>query len=245
MIFFPAIDILDGHAVRLAQGSYSQVTSYNPDPVGQAAIFADAGAQWVHVVDLDGAKKGVTHNHKTIERIISQPKLNIEVGGGIRTLETIAGYVEAGAKRIVLGTKLATDPAFVEEAVREFGPYLVAGIDAKDGKVAVRGWTESDGIDAFDLVSNLYGMGIGHLVYTDISRDGMQTGIDSDLYGKLADAAGFPVVASGGVANIDDIKALMGLGGKIEGVIAGKAVYENKIDLREALAVCAKGEPQC
>ncbi len=243
MILFPAIDILGGKAVRLAQGSYSDVTAYNPDPVDQAAVFAEAGAQWIHIVDLDGAKTGETENHKVIERILSQTRIGIEVGGGIRTLETIEKYVKAGAKRLVLGTKLATDPGFVKEAVAEFGPYLVAGIDARDGKVAVHGWTESEGIDAFELVSRLGDMGIAHLVYTDISKDGMQTGIDSDLYSKLADLAGFPVVASGGVASIDDIKALLKLGNRIEGVIAGKAIYEQTLDIHEALAMCATCVP--
>ncbi len=239
MIFFPAIDILDGQAVRLAQGSYSDVTSYNSDPVLQAAIFAEAGAKWIHVVDLDGAKNGTTQNHKIIEKIISDTHVDVEVGGGIRSLGTISNYVEAGAKRIVLGTKLATDPQFVKEAVVEFGSYLVAGIDAKAGKVAVHGWTQSEGIDALELVSCLKDMGIYHLVYTDISKDGMQTGIDVELYSRLAEVAGFGVVASGGVASIDDIVSLANLGDKIEGVIAGKAIYENTLDIGEALRICA------
>lgn len=240
MIFFPAIDILDGQAVRLAQGSYSDVTLYNPDPVDQAAIFAEAGAEWIHIVDLDGARKGESSNDETIGRILSQSDIGIEVGGGIRTLETIDRYVEAGARRIVLGTKLATDPSFVEDAVREFGDYLVAGIDAKDGMVAIRGWTESEGLIADDLVSRLGDMGIGHLVYTDISRDGMQTGIDADRYVELSEIAGFPVVASGGVATIGDLEALVACGDAIEGAISGKAIYEKTLDLAEALEVCGR-----
>ena len=241
MIFFPAIDILDGQAVRLAQGSYSDVTSYNSDPVSQAKIFADAGAKWIHIVDLDGAKNGTTQNHKIIEKIISDTHIDVEVGGGIRSLSTIEKYVNVGAKRIVLGTKLATDPEFVKEALKEFGSYLVAGIDAKAGKVAVHGWTQSESIDAFELVSRLKDMGIYHLAYTDISRDGMQTGIDTNLYSKLAEVAGFGVVASGGVASIKDICALSSLRDKIEGVIAGRAIYENALDVGEALRVCAGG----
>lgn len=240
MILFPAIDILGGQAVRLAQGSYSDVTLYNPDPVDQASAFAEAGAEWIHIVDLDGARTGETENDRTIARILEQTDIGIEVGGGIRTLETIGRYVEAGARRIVLGTKLATDPAFVEEAVGEFGDYLVAGIDAKDGRVAVRGWTESGGLMADDLVSRLGDMGIQHLVYTDISRDGMQTGIDVDRYVELAGIAGFPVVASGGIATMDDIEALAAAGEAIEGAIAGKAIYENSLDLSEALGICGR-----
>ncbi|MGI6217800.1 MAG: 1-(5-phosphoribosyl)-5-[(5-phosphoribosylamino)methylideneamino]imidazole-4-carboxamide isomerase [Coriobacteriales bacterium] len=235
MIFFPAIDILEGRAVRLAQGSYSDVTTYNPDPVDQARVFADAGAEWIHIVDLDGAKTGKTENHKTIERILSSVDIGIEVGGGIRELETIGKYVEAGARRIVLGTKLATDPEFVERAVEEFGEFLVAGIDARDGRVSISGWTDDQAIMADDLVAKLPEMGISHLVFTDISNDGMQTGIDVDRYLEISKIAGFPVVASGGVAGIEDVRALAAHPEAIEGVISGKAIYEGKLDLEEAL----------
>lgn len=237
MIIFPAIDILDGKAVRLAQGSYSDVTQYNPDPVDQAISFAEAGARWIHVVDLDGAKKGVTQNHKVVEKILQSVNLGIEIGGGIRSLESISKYVEAGAKRIVLGTKLATDPKFVEDAVKEFGDYLVAGVDAKDGMVAISGWTESEGLKADDLVARLQDMGIGHLVYTNIANDGMRTGIDIDRYVELSKIAGFPVVVSGGVASIDDVEKAMAHCECIEGIIIGKAIYEKSVDLEEALAV--------
>lgn len=240
MILFPAIDILGGEAVRLAQGSYEDVTSYNPDPVAQAEQFAEAGAEWIHIVDLDGARSGETENDKVIGRILASVDIGIEVGGGIRTLQTIARYVEAGARRLVLGTKLATDPRFVEEAVREFGGYLVAGIDARDGIVKVSGWTEGDGLLADDLIARLGDMGIGHLVYTDIANDGMQTGIDMGRYLEVARIAGFPVVASGGVASIEDIRALAAHPEAIEGAITGKAVYEGTLDLGAALALCAE-----
>ena len=239
MLMFPAIDILDGKAVRLSQGSYSDVTQYNPDPVAQAIEFAQAGAQWIHIVDLDGAKKGVTQNHQVIERILSNVNIGIEVGGGIRSLESIEKYVNAGATRIVLGTKLATDPDFVREAVANYGQYLVAGIDAREGKVAISGWTEKQQVDAAELVGQLRDLGIFHLVYTDIANDGMQTGIDVDLYKRISDIAGFAVVASGGVASIKDIIALKAAGSAIEGVIAGRAIYEGTLDLRQALEVCA------
>lgn len=245
MLFFPAIDILDGQAVRLAQGSYDEVTRYNPDPVAQAVEFERLGANWIHVVDLDGARTGVTENDAVIRRILEQTSLGIEVGGGLRTLEVLERYVAAGASRLVLGTKLATDPAFVAEAVEAFGDYLVAGIDARDGSVAISGWEDDARIDARELVGRLGDMGLRHLVFTDISNDGMQTGIDVDLYVELAGIAGFPVVASGGVSSIDDIRALAAAGDAIEGVIAGRAVYEGALDVVEALAVCAEGGASC
>ena len=167
------------------------------------------------------------------------------MGGGIRSLEVIERYVAAGASRLVLGTKLATDPGFVAEAVDAFGDYLVAGLDARDGSVAISGWEDDARIDARELVGRLGDMGLRHLVFTDISNDGMQTGIDVDLYVELAGIAGFPVVASGGVATIDDIRALASVRDAIEGVIAGRAVYEGTLDVVEALAICAEGAHAC
>lgn len=235
MKLFPAIDILDGKAVRLTQGRYDEVKAYNPDPVDQAERFSAAGASWIHIVDLDGARTGRTENDKVIARILDSVDIGIEVGGGIRSLETISRYAEAGARRIVLGTKLATDRPFVDAAVAEFGDLLVAGIDARDGIVKVSGWTADDGILADDLVSQLGDMGIGHLVYTDIGRDGMQSGIDVDRYVELAQIAGFPVVASGGIATIEDIRALAAHPESIEGAITGRAIYEGTLDLGQAL----------
>ena len=245
MIVFPAIDILDGQAVRLAQGSYDDVTTYNPDPVDQALAFVEAGASWIHVVDLDGARKGETGNDRVIERILAQVDVGIEVGGGIRTIDTIARYAEAGARRIVLGTMLARDPGFVEKAVDGFGDLLVAGIDARDGIVKVSGWTEGDGLRADDLVARLGGMGLRHLVFTDIANDGMQTGVDVDRYVEISALAGFPVVASGGIAYIDDIRALAAHPEAIEGAITGRAIYEGTLDLVEALAVFEEAGAAC
>ncbi len=241
MILFPAIDILDGRAVRLKQGSYDDVTTYNDDPVEQAAAFAQAGAEWIHVVDLNGAKEGTACNQKTISRILEQTGVFIEVGGGMRSIATIDSYIEAGAERIVLGTKLATDPDFVDEAVRLFGNHLVAGVDARDGMVAVSGWTESGGVSADELVGRLSTMGICHLVYTNIESDGMQTGIDVDAYLRIAETAGFPVVASGGVATISDIEALAAHPEAIEGAISGKAIYEGTLDLKAAIEAARGG----
>ena len=236
MIVFPAIDILGGRAVRLAQGDYSRVTVYNEDPVAQARDFVDQGAEWIHVVDLDGARDGVPGNLDTIERIARETGARLEVGGGIRSTETLRRLASAGVERMVLGTKLVTDPGFVREAVRSCGDAIVAGVDARDGMVAVEGWRHGTASSANVLVGELRDLGIRHLVYTDISRDGMQTGINSPVYVGVAVSAGFPVVASGGVSTLDDIRALMQLGsGVVEGVIIGRALYEGAFTLTDAL----------
>ncbi len=241
MIVFPAIDILGGRAVRLAQGDYNRVTVYNEDPVDQARQFVDAGAEWIHVVDLDGARDGVPGNIAVIERIARETGARLEVGGGVRTLETMGRLTEAGVERIVIGTKLVTDPDFVRNAVRCCGDAVVAGVDARDGMVCVEGWREGTAASAQVLVGELRDLGLRHLVYTDISRDGMQTGINAPAYVGVAVSAGFPVVASGGVSTLDDIHALRDLGpGVIEGVIAGRAIYENVFTVEEALAAARR-----
>jgi phosphoribosylformimino-5-aminoimidazole carboxamide ribotide isomerase len=242
VIVFPAIDILGGRAVRLAQGDYDRVTVYNEDPLDQARQFASQGAEWVHVVDLDGARSGVPENIRVIEKIAHESGLRVEVGGGIRTLDTLTRLVGAGAERCVLGTKLATDHAFVRECVDAFGDRVVAGVDARDGFVAIAGWREGTLTPAARLVAELAALGVGHLVYTDISRDGMQTGVNVDSYREIATTAGFPVVASGGVSTLDDIRALAALGDDvIEGVIAGRAIYEGAFTVAEAIAA-SRGE---
>jgi phosphoribosylformimino-5-aminoimidazole carboxamide ribotide isomerase len=238
MIVLPAIDILGGKAVRLAQGDYDRVTVYNDDPLDQAAQFAALGASWVHVVDLDGARDGVPANIAVVERIAHESGLRVEVGGGIRDLETIERLVTAGARRCVIGTKLVTDRAFVREAVVSYGDMIVAGVDARDGYVAIDGWREGTRTPAAELVAELAGLGIRHLVYTDISRDGMQTGVNIEAYRTIAATAGFPVVASGGVATLEDVRALAALGdGVIEGAITGRAIYEGAFALQDALAI--------
>ncbi len=242
MIVYPAIDILGGRAVRLAQGDYERVTVYNEDPVAQAREFAEAGAEWIHVVDLDGARDGVPGNIDVVERIAREVGLPVQTGGGIRTLETMQRLADAGVSRMVLGTKLATDPAFVREAVARFGDAVTAGIDARDGRVAVEGWREGTATPAADLVAELRDLGVRHLVYTDISRDGMQTGINVDAYEQIAETAGFPVIASGGVSTLDDFRELAALGpDTIEGAITGRALYEGAFKLKHAIRA-ARGE---
>lgn len=238
MIVFPAIDIYGGQAVRLAQGDYSRVTVYHEDPLAQALEWVEQGAQALHIVDLDGAKTGTPHNIAHVSRIASELNIPVQVGGGVRTLDIAEQLLAAGVSRVVLGTKLATDDAFVRAAVESFGSErIVAGIDAKAMKVATAGWIEETHIEALDLVRNLSQLGIRHLVFTDIARDGMQTGFDPDAYRAIAGAAGFPVIISGGVATLQDFSAAALLGGDIvEGVISGKALYEKVFTLAQATA---------
>ena len=242
MYLLPAIDILEGKAVRLGQGDYDRVTVYNDDPVEQAKIFEDAGATWLHMVDLDGAKSGNADNIAVVEAIMAATSLKVEVGGGIRSLATIERLVNAGASRCVLGTALVRDCEFAQAAVEKYGDMLAAGIDAKGGEVAVSGWLEGSGVDAFELARQMSALGYRHLVYTDIARDGMQTGIDEQAYVKMAAAFGHLVIASGGVAGLDDIvrlaQAEAEAPGSIEGVIAGRAIYEGALIVEEAIAAC-------
>lgn len=242
MDLLPAIDILGGKAVRLAKGDYNAVTVYNDDPVAQARAFERDGAQWIHVVDLDGARSGVPENIALIERIVRETDLKVEVGGGVRSIETIERLRAAGASRVVLGTTLVSDPAFAREAIARYGGLLTAGIDAKGGEVAVEGWREGAGVPAEELIAEVAGLGFEHLVYTDIARDGMQTGIDAARYREIARAFGNPVIASGGVASLADIEALLQAGNAIEGVIAGRAVYEGTLDVPAALKACADAQ---
>lgn len=238
MDLLPAIDILGGKAVRLAKGDYSKVTIYNDDPIAQARQFKEAGADWIHVVDLDGARTGEPANIAVIEGIIAETGLKIEVGGGVRNRATIDRLVEAGASRIVLGTSLVSDSAFAREALAAYPDILTAGVDAKNGEVAVAGWEEGSGVGAEDFVAHMAELGFKHLVFTDISRDGMRTGIDAERYAHLAFTFGNPVIASGGVKDMTDLENLAKVASSIEGVIAGRAIYEGSLDVAAAAAFC-------
>lgn len=240
MYLLPAIDILEGRAVRLAKGDYSQVTVYNDDPVEQARKFEAQGATWIHVVDLDGARTGVPENIALVERIVRETSLSVEIGGGIRTLKTLERLADIGAARMVLGTALVNDPELARAAVeRVGGDKLTAGIDAKGGEVAVSGWIEGSGVAACDLAREMGKAGFRHIVYTDIARDGMQTGLDVQAYVQMAEAFGHPVIASGGVASVADIERLAPVAASIEGVITGRAVYEGTLTVEEGVAACA------
>lgn len=240
MYLLPAIDILGGKAVRLAKGDYEQATVYNDDPVAQARAFVEAGAEWVHVVDLDGARSGEPQNIAIVERIVRETSLKVEIGGGVRSLETLQRLVDAGAARVVLGTALVNNPELAEAAVKLVGgDRLTAGIDAKDGEVAVSGWLEGSGVAATELARAMAQVGFRHVVYTDIARDGMQTGIDPAAYVRMAEAFGHPVIASGGVASVADIERLAPVASSIEGVITGRAIYEGALTVQDGVAACA------
>ena len=238
MYLLPAIDILDGHAVRLAKGDYNAVTTYNDDPVAQAQAFEQQGATWLHVVDLNGAKSGMPENAEIIEKILAKTLLKVEVGGGLRSLEALERLYQAGVTRMVLGTALVRDPEFAQAAVEKYGSALAAGIDAKAGEVAVSGWTQGSGIAATELAARMAKLGYRHLIFTDIARDGMQTGIDPRMYQEMAQAFGNPVIASGGVASVEDIENLAPVAGAIEGVITGRAIYEGTLGVTEGVAKC-------
>lgn len=239
MYLLPAIDILDGKAVRLAKGDYNLVTVYNDDPVAQARLFEEQGASWIHVVDLDGARTGNPLNIAVVERIVRETSLSVEIGGGIRSLDTLKRLADVGAARMVLGTALVNDPDLARAAVEAVGgDRLTAGIDAKAGEVAVSGWIEGSGVAATDLARAMGEAGFRHVVYTDIARDGMQTGIDPAAYVAMAQAFGHPVIASGGVASVADIERLAPVAGSIEGVITGRAVYEGTLSVADGVAAC-------
>ena len=241
MILLPAIDLLDGNVVRLAQGDYDRVTVYSNDPVAQARDFEEQGATWLHVVDLDGARDGIPGNIDLIERIVSETNLSVEVGGGIRSMDTCERYAQAGVDHMVLGTALVRDPDFARAAAEKYGDLIVAGIDARGGEVAISGWLEGSSIPADQLARDLMGLGISMFVYTDISRDGMRTGIDAEAYRLLAERSGADVIASGGISSLDDLRALKATGA-IWGAIAGRALYEGEFTVAEAVALLKEGE---
>jgi len=235
---YPAIDLLDGQVVRLRQGDYRQSTVYADDPLAMADIFVQEGARYLHVVDLNAARGDAQTNRQTILRLAQETALRVQTGGGFRSLGDISEALEHGVDRVVLGSALVKDPEMVAQAVREYGEQIVAGIDARDGQVALAGWLETSTVQAADLAERLAASGLRHFVYTDINRDGLGSGIDPAAYQKFAAAAGAPVVASGGVAGLEDIRQLYQLGPQtIEGIIVGRAYYEGNLDIPSALAV--------
>ena len=250
MILFPAIDLVAGKVVRLERGDRSRMKVYSDDPVAVARSFAEQGATWVHVVDLSAAfgedEAALAANRAAIRAICQVDGLSVDVGGGVRSLARIDELAGMGAKHIALGTVLVTEPGFAELASHGFGSLLAADAAARDGVVKVNGWR--DGADRLveDLVCQLKELGFQHLVYTDIARDGMRTGIDADAYRRVAACACFPVVASGGISTLDDIRALAAAGADVvEGAITGRALYEGAFTLEDALAAAAGKEPAC
>ena len=236
MILLPAIDLMDGQVVRLVRGDYDQKTVYSDDPAATAKKFADMGAEMIHLVDLDGAKSGHPVNKDAIKAIVDAAGIPVEVGGGIRTIDTIQEYFDLGASQIVLGTAAIKNPDFVLSAADLFPDRIFVGIDVKDGKPATRGWLDTVDADPITLARKFATMGAGGIVYTDISRDGMLQGANIEGLKEFAEAIDIPVTASGGVTTIDDIKAIAGLQQYgVLAVIVGKAIYDGTIDLAEAI----------
>lgn len=235
MLIYPAIDLYQGKAVRLYKGDYSQMTVYSHDPAAIAEKFAQAGASHMHIVDLEGAKNGTTPNYETILEIKNRGGLYCEVGGGIRSMETIERYVSAGIDRVILGTAAVTQPGFLEEAAKAYGSKIAVGMDLKDGYVAIKGWTEQSGLTAWEFCERLQKIGIETIICTDISRDGAMKGTNHDLYRELMDRFSMNIIASGGVSTLEDVEKLAKA--KLYGAIIGKAYYTGAIDLTRAIEV--------
>ena len=235
MVIYPAIDLFEGKAVRLYKGDYAQMTVYNEDPAAVAADFKSKGATHIHMVDLEGAKSGTTPNLATICRVKEQTGLFCQVGGGIRNIETVRKYLDAGLDRVILGSAAVTDPDFAKEAVDAYGAKIAIGVDIKDGFVAVKGWTEKSSLEAFAFCSQMEKIGIKTLICTDISKDGAMQGPNAELYKALSQQLGMDIIASGGVSCIDDIRRLAAM--DLHGAIVGKAYYTGAVDLREAIEV--------
>ncbi|MEM8651565.1 MAG: 1-(5-phosphoribosyl)-5-[(5-phosphoribosylamino)methylideneamino]imidazole-4-carboxamide isomerase [Pseudomonadota bacterium] len=237
-ILFPAIDLKDGECVRLKLGDMDQATVYNTDPGAQAKAFQDQGFKWLHVVDLNGAFEGESINGAAVESIIAKTDNPVQLGGGIRTLKHIENWLTKGIRRVILGTIAVRDPELVKEACKEFEGRVAVGIDAKGGKVAVEGWAEALELGVIELAKKFEGAGVSAIIYTDIDRDGILTGINWDSTIELADAVSIPVIASGGLASIDDVKKLASPEcAKLEGAITGRALYDGRLDPAEAIEV--------
>lgn len=238
MIILPAIDLIDGQVVRLFKGDYGKKTVYADDPLSVALGFKSAGAEYLHVVDLDGAKEGSNPNFAVVSELAQRSGLKVEIGGGIRNEETIKRYLDAGVARVILGTVALTDPDFTASMIAEYGPAIAVGLDLKGGKVATRGWLDVSDTDGLSYCRKLDEMGVRTVICTDISKDGAMSGTNLELYKQMAGSFRFDTIASGGVTGIDDVTALVSYG--VYGAILGKALYTGAIDLKAALAA-AKG----
>ena len=240
MILFPAIDLKDGKCVRLRQGEMDQVTVFNEDPASQARSFEEQGFEWLHVVDLNGAFEGQPVNAGAVQSVIEAVHIPMQLGGGIRDLDTIVTWLEKGIDRVILGTAAVRDPALVREASRDFPGCIAVGIDARDGKVAVEGWADTSEITVLDLARRFEDAGVAAIIYTDIARDGVLAGLNLEAITALARAISIPVIASGGLASIDDVHALLRPEhARLEGAVAGRALYDGRLDPGEALALIA------
>lgn len=235
MKLFPAIDLYDKKAVRLYKGDYNNMTVYSENPIEIARDFENAGAKFIHIVDLEGAKDGTTPNIEIVKQIANETSLFCEIGGGIRDMKTVETYLNNGIDRVILGTAAVNNPEFLKEAVKKYGEKIAVGVDIKDGFVAIKGWVEKSEFTCFEFCEKMQKLGIKTLICTDISKDGAMKGTNRELYKDLSDRFSIDITASGGVSSIDDIKALREL--DLYGAIIGKAYYIGAIDLEEALEV--------
>jgi phosphoribosylformimino-5-aminoimidazole carboxamide ribotide isomerase len=243
VILFPAIDLKDGEAVRLQQGDMARATVFHRDPAEQARTFAAQGFEYLHIVDLDGAFAGKPVNAAAVERILAAIRIPVQLGGGIRDRATIEGWLGKGVTRVIIGTAAVRDPALVKAAAKTFPGRVAVGLDARDGKVAVQGWAESSELSVLDIARRFEDAGVAAIVYTDIARDGMLKGLNVDATIALADAVSIPVIASGGLASLDDIRALLApRAKKLAGAIAGRALYDGRLDAAAALKLIRSAE---
>jgi phosphoribosylformimino-5-aminoimidazole carboxamide ribotide isomerase len=238
VILFPAIDLKEGLAVRLQQGDMARATVFNRDPALQAHAFETQGFEYLHVVDLDGAFAGTSRNVSAIERILETVVMPVQLGGGIRDMAAVESWLGKGVNRVIIGTAAVRDPAFVKEAARRFPNRVAVGLDARDGKVAVQGWAETSELSVLEIARRFEDAGVAAIIYTDISRDGLLTGLNLDATVALAKAVAIPVIASGGLASLDDVRALLTpRASKLAGAIAGRALYDGRLDPTAALAL--------
>jgi len=241
VILFPAIDLKNGEAVRLQQGDMNRATVFNKNPAAQARDFAAQGFEWLHLVDLDGAFAGKPVNAEAVASILQSVKMPVQLGGGIRDIATVERWLTAGISRVIIGTAAVRDPAFVKEAAKKFPGRVAVGIDARGGKVAVSGWAEETRMQAAELAKLFEGAGVAAIIYTDVERDGMLQGLNLDSTIALADAVSIPVIASGGLASLDDIRKLVEpRAKKLAGAIAGRALYDGRLDAKSALELLKK-----
>lgn len=237
MILYPAIDLKDGQAVRLLHGDMDKTTVFNDNPAAQALEFVAAGCEWLHLVDLNGAFAGEPVNAAPVEEILKQTKVPAQLGGGIRDMKTIETWIDKGLARVILGTVAVENPDLVRKAAREFPGKVAVGIDARNGRVATKGWAEETDVMVTDLAKSFEDAGVAAIIYTDIMRDGAMKGPNVEATADLANAVSIPVIASGGVSSLDDLRALKSCGASLNGAISGRALYDGAIDLAEALSV--------
>lgn len=239
MRLYPAIDLKDGSCVRLYKGEMSQATVFNDNPLSQALSFQSAGAQWLHIVDLNGAFAGEPINQNAVTSILQGISIPVQLGGGIRDMATVEHWLDTGLRRVILGTAAVSDPEFVKTAAKTFPEQIAVGIDARDGLVATEGWAKTTNVNATDLAKTFEDAGVAAIIYTDINRDGAMTGPNVEATAALSHAVSIPVIASGGVSSLEDLKALRDCGAPLDGAISGRALYDGKLDIVEAVELLA------